>query len=119
MILLIGLGGGGLAVFGVLFAAVYYVGHHVGKRKHGAATKVISPTTEEEKVDDTLISAPDENNQENMQEETPVTDMKTGERVRALSKHTELEDFMNQTPSRKTKTFDDDTGAGGVKKAWI
>ena len=126
MIVLIGVGGGGLAVFGVLFAAVYYVGHHVGKHKHGVTkavssvvSSVVSPTEEEEeKVDDTPASPSNENNQ---QEETPVTDMKTGEqyRVRALSKHTNLEDFMNQAPSRKTKKFDDDDTGTGVKKAWV
>ena len=112
--LLIGLGIGGLVVFGILFVVVYIAGHHFGKHKHG---EVVAPKEEEEKKVDGA-SSPETDPDGNVEEESPVLDMKTGEqyRVRALSKHKELEDYMTQVPARKTRVGGTTVG---VKKAWI
>jgi hypothetical protein len=122
IVFLLGFGLGGLVLFAGLFGVVYYVGHHFGKHKHGA---VVSPKNTKKVEEEMTTSTNDDSssslNKNSSTEEgaTPVTDLKTGEqyRVRAISKHMDLEDYMQRSTPRKTKLNIGDKG--GVNKAWM
>lgn len=108
-----------LTFLGMLFGC-YKIGHHYALKKHGAnveMSNVVAPSSDN-------IKKEAKKEEKKNEDESPVMDLQTGEqyRVRAISKHTNLEEFMNQRPSRKTKiecSDDGGGGGGGVKKAWI